>query len=127
MRLLGRIAVILLLALGVVGLTVALVEGGGLGGLLSGARAERDQAAGDQLLLGGDDFDGGRMDRGGRGDHGQGGPAALVEVARNLIAVGLIVAGVSLVNKAAGRLKRQRRPGGRKEPRAEEPSGESYV
>lgn len=105
LRLLGKIAVILIVALLIVGATVALNDRGALAGLTGEtafARGERPEGAGEFTL-------GERPERGEGHEDGPGGLSSLLDVPKNVGVVAGLVAGVWLLGRGGNRLAARRK------------------
>lgn len=132
MRLLGKIAVILVAALVVVGGTLALERSGALDGMMGGrgeGHVEGDESAFDARELDEEHEVGEGRGRppGGRGLHGEGGEFgegndfreggpggvfSLMGIVKNLVIVGVIVLGVWLATKLFSRIGGKKDKGG---------------
>jgi len=110
MRTLGRVLIILVAALVVVGVTAAVVQAGGTQGLFAGrgreGRSESGESFGDSQGFDAQRFFGGNGVAGGFRERGEGRAGGLSELARNLIIVGGIVLAVVIVSKSIGSVRR---------------------
>ena len=113
MRTLGRVLIILVAALVVVGVTAAVVQAGGTQGLSAGrgreGRSESGESFGDSQGFDAQRFFGGNGVAGGfreRGEGRAGSLSGLSELARNLVIVGGIVLAVVIVSKSIGSVRR---------------------